>query len=517
MSSNNYKDKESKGTSKSLPQYGKKGHKPRTPYTRKEVSLDEIRTNDIQYWNKTSGFTDVTKFNWDLIIGRKRSAGHLTPILPEKIGGELNPAQIMLIHYIAGPGYASNVDSGVNRALAQLMARIRSSLSTSNIGFETADLGIFFSSTSSIAMLIGYAKRILESYTVWKDRNYVYPRALITAQGCLYEDIAANINSYSARLNAAIDMYNNMSLLDCFDIYDRQYSMAHNIFADEDSQFGQLYMFIPDNYYVYVDTATPSKAVSVDFNPMDFISVLLAIDESIAAWYNSSDLYQINGTLLRAFKDAPRQHIPHYERTDIINPVVDRAFLMQIMNCTIHNVDVGSLDIIQDASTQNYVIWNPVVTSQEETFYVDNVTDVMLRVFEENVDPDDCMEMTRLLNFATEIAPNVYHLKDCGSEVVTAIDILTYDAQLNTISKNTLTENYVIAGNPFTTDFRSFLAMQAFRYLPTVHVLGRFGTSDEYAYLGVVGDLYNWMIYNATDWHILQFVAYQSLWMPKNL
>jgi hypothetical protein len=527
--SNNSKSNKVKGGSNSLPQYGKKGHKPRRRFERSEVCLDEIQTNDISYWNKTSGFNDVTKFNWDLIVGHKRN---IKDIFSERIGSYIesslfyNPPQVMSINFVMGPGFASSVDDPVNRALAHVMAKIRASLSTSNIGFETADLGILFAATSSIAAIIGYAKRVLESYTVWRDRNYVYPRALISAMGCNYTDIANNINKYAAMLNSAIDRYNNMSLLDCFDIYDRQYSMCHNIFADEDSQFGQLYIFKPENYYVYDDTSTPNKAVSNTFDPESFNDILSIIERALSSWYNSSDLYQINGTLLRAFRDAPKQYIPHYNIDDIITPVVDRAFLMQIMNCSIDGemLDRDTLDITQEPTTQNYVIWTPKGEPVVNRYSARS--SVLLRLFEEDVSNEDNMELTRLINMPIVVKDedtDMYYdlFENSGSEIVTSIQIYTFDATVGTFSpvrvstfdSNELTVPFDDNGNFITM----MCDMQAFRYIPTIYVITTNDQGTNKVFRGTLGDVYNWMIYNQADWKVLNFVAFQSLWTPKNL
>lgn len=524
--SNNSSNKNN-GDSKQLPQYGKKGHKPRRQFERRKVSLDEIQTNDISYWNKTSGFSDVTKFNWDLIVGHKRSMADVLNNSSSMDSTSIfyNPPQVMRVNFVMGPGYASSVDDPVNRGLSQIMAKVRASLSTSNIGFETADLGILFSATSSIAAIIGYAKRVLESYTVWKDRNYVYPRALIKAMGCDYNDIADNINKYSSQLNSEIDRYNNMSLLDCFDVYDRQYSMCHNIFADENSQYGQLYIFKPDNYYVYDDTSTPNKAVSTTFNPASFSAILTIIQSGLNSWYNSSDLYQINGTLLRAFKDAPRQHIPHYEQTNVIEPVVDRAFLMQIMNCSIDgfHLDLTTLDITQDPNTQNYVIWTPSSTLLDAT--PTPHTAVLLRLFEEDVSSEDNMELTRLINMPTVATQGGKYIKlfeNSGSEIVTNINVYTFDATVGTstpVRTSTYTSNELSVTEYNLRDAIQMMCdMQAFRYIPSFHIITSLDEpGDSPTFMGTLGDVYNWMIYSKADWKTLNYVAFQSLWMPKNM
>lgn len=549
MSNNNYKSRENgKGTenmrgydnknkeyhstdrnsdSRNLPQYGKKGHKPRVSGERSAMTLDDIRTNDISYWNKSQGFDNVTKFNWDLIVGRPRNANSVIYETNPNFTGDLNPTQLMVVQFIMGCGYAASVEDGVNRGLSKIMATIRANLSTSNIGFETADLGIFLTSTASIAAFIGYAKRILECYTVWQDRNYVYPRALIRAQGPLYSDIRDNINVYAAKLNAIIDQYNAMNILDTFDVFDRQYSMCHNVFVDEDSQFGQLYMFMPDNYYIYDDTATPSKAKFTGYSASGktFSQILAIIQGMIDAWYSSSDLYQINGTLLRAFKDAPRQNIPYYNITDRITPVVDRAFLMQIMNATLvgNSIDYTTCDITQDATSQNYVKWMPMMDSsffnpEHQTQCADYQ---MLRVFENDLNNDDNMEMTRLLNFTDPIDLSMTH---CGSELVTQVVVYSYNTVTDAlVPAGIYGSNVIYVDVTAPTSLTVRVALESvgsicpFRYIPTLHIMMHNNTTDAKQYFGLMGDIYNWMLYAREDWNTLQFVSSQSLWTPKNL
>ena len=525
MANQNYdKGSSEEGKSKNYPQYGKKGKKPRIASTRSSVDLDSIRTNDISYWNKTSGFSNVSKFNWDLIVGnpRKVSATVIPNAATPKSAEVLNPAQVMALHFVLGPGWASNTNDGVNRALSQIMSHIRASLSTSNIGFETADLGIFFASTSSIACNIGFAKRVLECYDCWKDRNYVYPRALLKAQGFEYEDIRDNINQYAARLNAAIDLYNNLSIVDAFDIYDRQYSMAHNVFMDEDSEYGQVYMFIPDNYYTYSDTTKPSKAVYSPFSGFtDFGTLLTIIEGALESWRGSSDLYNINGTILRAFKDTPKQSIPYYEMHTKVDPVVDRAFLMQIMNCSIVGpLDAGNgqLDITQDPTTQNYVKWQPkAILSGANPRPIADASAQVLRLFENDITEDDNMELTRLVNFIN--GTNAL-LEDCGAEIITQIELYSYDTVTDTIKQALIDRNlldFIKGDADLEAHLRALAFISPFRYIPCLHLMYHESESVLGDYLGIAGDVYNWMLYTKEDWKQLQFVAMQSYWKPKNM
>lgn len=498
------------------PQYGKKGRKPRLRDERPVKNYDDIQSNNIEYWNKASNYGTAVKFPWDDIMGFPRSTGDVVPTttLYTNVNGEMTFSGIMTVHFTPGPGWATGTADGVNRGLAMLMAAIRARLSTSNIGFETADLGIFFAATASIGMMIGYAKRILECRKEWRGNNYYYPRALILAQGLEYADITNNVNEYVGRLNALIDRYNGMSLLEGFDVYGRQYSMAHNVFVDEDSSRGQLYMFVPNGYYRYNDTAVPSKAEYVEFantSTATFKALLDAIDDALNSWYGSSDLYQINGCLLRAFKDAPRQRIQPLTLEDTISPVQDRNFLLQIMNATILG-PITSCDITQNPEHQNYVIWEPKVS--DVTKSVSTAKTQYLRIFEDDVSEEDNMEMTRLLNFADESG----NLKHCGSELVTKISMWRYNSMTNVISATELDGNLVEFSTDATLNKRALAkvgAISPFRYIPGVIILFGDPTAHSRTWHGMLGDQYNWMLYQHGDWENLQMVAYQSLWMPN--
>jgi hypothetical protein len=554
MSKEILKDEEFKGGSNGKKQYGKKGSKPRSSSPRSSCNLDTIKTNDPSFWNKSKNFENVSKFVWDLIIGYSRdwdkllgvvNFDKLLPIDFNPRTEKLNPPQVMAIDVAIGPGWCSDVNDGVNRALARVMAQVRATLSTSNIGFETADAGIYFASTSSIACNIGYAKRVLESYTIWKDRNYAYPRMLIEMMGFRYEDIRDNINQYTAKLNSLIDMYNQIGILDIFDTYERQYGLMHNVFCDEDSELGQLYIFRPANYYIYDDKNHRAQSEVTCFNgptafPFGemagaeyetFDDWLNIINEQILAWYGSSDLYQINGVFLRAFKDAPRQEIPYHEIGTQIEPVQDKAFLMQIMNMTICAIDPAQLDIIQDPTTQNFLIWKPGCDS---TFLLSNhridtalAEKQMLRLFDTDITANDNMEMTRLMNFGRVENRGGFAFityPNCGSEIVVRVQIAAYDTQAGAVTiGDTLTSNVI--NNEEIPNHEQLLGVlthvQPFRYIPTLYVadvtFDEDDTSVEVLPYGFLGDVYNWMLYDRNDWDLLQFSAYQSLWTPKNI
>lgn len=515
-------------------QYGKKGWKPRTSrISRPKVNLDDITTNKIEYWNKTDAFTNVTKFAWPLIIGQRTDWTRAMNVTNLDAGWE--PAQVMRINFVPGPGYTNgDVHDGPNHALAQLMTKIRASLSTSNIGFETADLGIMLASTASIAALIGAAKRAFGVFHDWENKNLVHPRCILKSMGLEYDDMRSHFNDYAGQLKSLIEEYNALELLDIFDVFDRQYTLTHTIFADEDSQYAQLMYFWPEGYYQYdeTDPAAP-KARFYFLRQGGFtMQVLLdAISGAINAWKRSSDFYTINGPLHRAFKDAPVQSIPQLDEYEVIKPVVDRVMTMQIMNMTIMgNAKGDTLDITQKLPDQDALVWQPSTTigpyGQWNWGYQTSDTRI-LRLFEDDPTADDNMELSRLICHGTYYATGddiIIGNVDCtgaGTEFVTTVGLYSYDGPSNTVQSTILHCNILNLGADSGSTEDDALAvirgLSPFRYIPAVFVYGPDAYSGTTRFCGVLGDLYNYMEYDLRDFSRLQFQALRSIWTPKNI
>ena len=502
-----------------------KGKKPRSRRDRPCAKLEDKVTNDVRYWNKVEGYNNVTKLQWPLIIGRRFLPNQVLPAsyYPSmKRVNDMRIPQIMTIDLVTGPGWASTTQDGVNRALSTTMSNIRSSLSTSNIGFAPADLGIFMTSTYNIGCVIGYLKKMIAARNRWNPRNYAYPRGFYKAHGFDWDVETESINQTLARFNAIIDQFNNMSLLDLSELFDRQFTLFHNVYLDEDSDYGQMYSFKPVNFYLYDDKQ--SKAIYKQPNWRTFSDVLNDLEAMVNAWLLSDDFYQINGTLHRAFKDHPRLTIDHATVEDIITPTTDRDILMQVMNMTITPIDYSSAvefvanDITQDKSNPTYIQWKPRTNPTIDATHpvVDN--HYLMRAFEDELTQDDNMEMTRLLNMKdvssefVESAVTYYYYTNCGAELVQAVDLWYYDPALeDVVNVGNLKSNYI---NTASLTFPTAASITNFRYIP---MLMMYSVKDQnLEFSGLLGDVYNYMILSNKDWQALNAVAYQSVWLPKD-
>lgn len=523
-------------------QYGKKGRKPRN--MNREVTytkMEDIQSNDPRYYNKTSMFDNVTKFTWPLIVGQQLKPGDLLgkKWLSSAGYSTLPNARYtvpagMKIDVVTGPGWASSVQDGVNRSLAVLMAQIRSSLSTNQIGFETADLGLFLTSTSSISMLLGYARKLIAARNEWMSKNYVYPRGFYKMHGLDYDVENARIQQTIVAFNQAVDMFNNMQIPDFSDVYDRQFALMNNVYLDEDSQYGQIYSFAPVNYYTYQDTSGTALYTSMPASSTGLPGIIGAAQSLLNAWYTSSDLFNINGVLQRSFKDHPRLRLQHVSLDDVITPITDRFIIMQVQNMSIIPLDIpmsastaapAEFNITQDPSDPTYIKWTPYVstTTWNQAPIVGDYH--LLRVFEDDLSADDNMEMTRLLTFCNpETSPDsanndVHFCNMCGPEIVFKVTVGYYDTVRDTyVQAASFDSNYVDIDPANTSDAANAIALSGFRYIPTIYAWSKpTGSSTVPTFVGIIGDFYNYMLYSRSDYIDLNNVALQSIWIPKSI
>lgn len=526
--------------------YPKRGGKPHSErYTRTPVDITKVTTNDPAYYNKNKfEYEQSTKIPWDKVFGDIVPFSDLVYNKAESTttwkghsyeGVNQSFPCIMAMDFVPGPGYCGNPQDPVNRAFTQLIGDIYSRTTGGDLGYQEADLAMFLTSTSSIACLIAHLSRALRASSFWISRNITYPRALLPAMGYFYADLAKNINTYAARLNACIRAFNNMKMPNFLDIYPRQFALCNNVYVDEDSAFGQVIFFKPVGVYKYIDTRSSCVWTELpSFTSTETIPLmekdLGLLEEIISLWYKSSDLFRINGSLQRAYKESSFLTIPEFSTAETLNPVLDRNIMLQVMNASIldyNKIDASSLDIIQDP-VQNVVYWKPM-TKPGETFDVSHDV-TLLRAYDETVSADDNMEMTRLLVMPTtkvnlaNPSLTVDDCVNCGPELVVGVNVVTYDREqdFNTgftrRANNMLVDLTAAFPLPAWSELQGAIASSNIRYFPTTLIgyLTKYGTDPaEFSSITLLGDLYNYTYFTSTQWKQLQTTAMYSLWKVK--
>lgn len=521
----NKNKKNSKRNEKFEPAYTKRGRSDSSKSfsNRKGVDLNSFSSNDPAYYNKypedyrlatqTPGWFKVLgdHIDWSAVTGYA-SVTAKTPV-----------PGIMVLDFIPGIGIAETSTDPVNKAFSQVMADIYAKTTGSNLGFQQADLAMLVTSLASISNMIGVAQRALETTEFWITKNAYTPKKMATAMGFSWQDLVKNKPAYVQRLNSLTHMYNNIKIPEFLDVYKRQYALSHTVYIDEDSSFAQIYMFMPRGYYKYSDVdhkCAWSELKFRDGHYMDHFSRLLdEIEDAITIWYNSSDLYNMNGTLLRAYKESSFYMISDLTIDSLIDPRLDRYIMLQLMNadfCNYKYIRKDTLDITQDV-VENIVIWKPgaKVPEGDDAFGFEERSSHLVRAYDAEVSADDNCELTRFM-FHTSLVNTVsgeswYDFDTLGTEILCGIHVyvgLTTSTAglLESVDLNSNTELLFADSDSL---HKVIIAYSAFRYLPNIFIQ----TSDG-SRAAVLGDMYNYTQLSTADLKQMNTTFALSMWKP---
>lgn len=506
-------------------------------FTKKEFTnseLDKTVSNDPSYYNKNKvNYDSATKVAWVHAAGLPV---HLNDMFqevgtsaPGKIRDYTVPG-IMTIDVVTGPGYAATAHDAPNAAYSQLMADIYANTSASSVPFQQGDIAMYCASIDSISYLIAHVKRAIMSVSFWKERNAYYPIALLKAMGFDYTDLQQHMADYRTQLNEVIAKFNRLRVLDTFDIYRRHYAMFRNVYLDEDSEMGQVYIMRPANYYLYDDSVPKCSSMQIAYSSIrPFSQWITMIDDAMDRWFGSQDLYTIGGYLARAFQARVKYSISEVGESEMIEPVAEETWIStQIMNATVAPIDTASMDITQEMPSGN-ILWKPktkvFLKSDARPEYA-WTKGALLRAYEYDPDADFNMEATRLITLASEIketdTPGSYQgeYAGCGPEIVIGIGVITLDFANGSSVENDLSSSFISmdvddSGSNLYLRLMNSLKTQAFRYQPPLMLM--WGNKDDTVAndkiaITIFGDMYNYTYLSYNQWRTLNRTALFSLY-----
>ena len=512
-----------KGSSKAL---NKRDKAPQKPTKYSDHVLVNKYENDPRYYNKyLTDYNAAMNFSWFNIIGRPVTCQG-NGKYGDKVESTIAIPQIMRVDFDPTIGKATMSTDPINKCFGLIMAEVLAKTSTSDLGFQTADLAMEQICLATVCSLIGQLQRALQSTDFWITHNITYPKALLSSMGYDWDDLVNNKPKYQLKLNSIIHQVNVMLIPKFMDVIDRYYSMTNSIFVDEDDAYGQIYYFWQRGIYYYDDTqfkATYTKLPETKTSDSLFYDHLLIAEKAINLWYGSSDYYRINGALLRAFKDAEILKLADYQLTDTINPTVSKTFMQQLMNMDILG-DMEDLDITQDAA-KNSLICEPRV-EVDSLVYGGTPTRHFIRSFDpdQSITIDDKCEMTRMCAYVssavqeTETKKYYCYLESCGTDIVASVRIYSVDAN-NYAQSNlmaTYRSNCIFVDNSMqgsASQLASAFCLQPFRYIPRMSVF--WYEQDSSVTMYWLGDLYNYTHITNEQISQMNTVAMYSMWKPS--
>nr|AVX53413.1 putative capsid [Marmot picobirnavirus] len=516
----------------------------------KTSRYEDIHSNDIAWWNKSSLYALASNVQYNKMPGYIYDQSHLYYYRSPAEGGSLqleggfNQAYpgIAVVNYYPTLGKSVDSNSPVNLAFTSLFTELVAHFNSSVVNFQQMDLALITLAIHSIVNQIAELERALGLTNVYFRENAYYPKAIMEATGLRFDDVANQKGVYVLELQSLVQSFNAISVPDYLDLFKRAMQLGRNVYMDEDNIMGQTYMFRSNGYYIYEDIHSKLTYHDWDVDP-EITNVelrLRTLKECIGALRNSEDLGNILGAVRRAFPDTALITLDIPTSADIILPVHDRNVTWQVNNLMATGSDVLGLDVTQDP-VANILKCEPYIEITSDVSDLYNLLrhhvhysgfsdEFIVNSYNGEIGPEFMMEATRLMYalqpFSSELADGskVYKLATFGTEIVR--DVTFYSLKQDPGG----TEPYISGESmPSTLVFDTASESAAFsakRYLSQAAMVSKFnnhprllmytiesGTDKVPDAIGIFGDLNVFTTISESQLEYLNLAALQSVYL----
>lgn len=395
-------------------------------------SLDSIVSNDIAWWNRSPLFPLATRIPWNQVMGANtevQNPGMSYTHVASQPG-------LMTVDFVPTIGWASDMNSAVNRAFNMLYADITAH-TTGYLQMQQMDLAMMVVGVSSIACHLGYAKKVMGAYQDYASLNYYMPKGLISSLGIDFDDLVDNAANYQIELTDLINRFNRLTIPNFSDLHVRQYALSHNLYSDSETVFGQITNFRPVVIYRFDDGVhelQPLRVWNVDdqWEVITMGQYLGLIRTCLMVWENSSVTPIVAGNVRRAYPEGSFVQIDQFDPTAKVLPKVDRNIMWQINNMRWAPIPLDTLRIYQEPDT-NILVCQPYWEFDVEAeAKASALRYFVINSYDGTSNEEFIMEATRLLpaidlNYAQDLETGKYvaPLTDCSSELVVRVTVFT--------------------------------------------------------------------------------------------
>lgn len=203
--------------------------------------------------------------------------------------------------------------------------------------YDATDEMLIILAGSQIFAMIAHAIRTYGVLKTYAQQNYYMPKAIIRALGFDYADLLKNMSRMWFDINQMIAQVSQIWIPNTFPITKRWFWMNSNIFTDAPGVKSQMYLFVPDRFYIYDETSDPNggKLVMTNWNPdarYTWDEFTTIVNEAINALLNSQDRGIIMGDILKAYGADKIYTLTEIDSSYTLLPVYDTEVLTQIEN-----------------------------------------------------------------------------------------------------------------------------------------------------------------------------------------
>nr|AVX53473.1 putative capsid [Marmot picobirnavirus] len=347
---------------------------------------------------------------------------------------------IMTIKLAPTVGTCINAQSAANIAAQQIYTLVRKANSGA-INYDKTDLMRMIIAMDSAYMLYEYALRIYRTFGMYNYQNRYMPDVLLQAEGAnpiLINELA----DFRALLDNFAYQLGSINVPDQFDFVRRHSWLFSNVYKDADTDKAQMYLFVPDGFYQWVEGSGSEPAYlkyvttqSLFGDGIRAVAQLQAVIQSfMRPLLGSQDVGTMCGDLAKAFGEGGMIKISPVSSHEALTPVYDMEVITQMSNAIIY--ESGTIDHLDIKNDLSSLTDGPFLVQQPYAQYNQAATKMHKHLFnmqKQDVSPEEVMVATRLMSVLGDASVPTDHdpcfpFKSWGTEIAVGANMYVMTA-----------------------------------------------------------------------------------------
>lgn len=417
------------------------------------------RDNDIAWYAKNEALLrDSASFAYGIPLGTKINGTVQANM--SQFGGttislygnaEVLPG-ILAVHFVPTIGMSDDTYSAANLAARNIYSFVRHANSGS-ANYDSPDLMMYLLATDSCFSFYAMMVRAYGIMRTFSATNRYLPKTVVEAMRLDYNDLMQHLADFRYFINQYAVKLGSLCVPGDMSFIERHIWMNTNVYTDSASWKAQLYMYVQDAFYTFVEqTSGPGYLEYTDWvgnsaSKMNLDSIMSFANALIEPLLASEDIGIMSGDILKAFGRENLFYVNMIAEDYTVLPGYSAEVLSQIENTTILGTPSSSTtlssytrNIVQDVTgptagaIRQHFFWEVPAVTATSTYRGQIAALAMPRILnmhKDDVSAGETMVASRLTNIVTNLGYSndpspgyaVWEVEQCGSEICTSLEI----------------------------------------------------------------------------------------------
>lgn len=443
---------------------------------------------------------------------------------------------ILRLDVVPTPGIATDKNAPVNIAARNVYSFVRHANSGAS-NYNSPDLMVYLLSIDSLYGYHAFLTRLYGVLMTYSQTNRYYPKYLVQAMGCDFDDLIANGAALNYYINNLGQKISSLVYPANMTFTTRHAWMYSNVYVDGMTSKAQTYIYVPYGFYKFnptkYNTGGCCEFVKWRSGLNKTLSDLIAFgDNLVNAMMEDEDSNIMSGDILKAYGSDKVMKIGAVPLDYTVLPVFDMEVLTQINNATVlglHNCTVSETQTGPSSPTfntmdiyqyENNLWYQPTFTMDDESGHYFYATgDTWKQFINMPIDMPtaaDTMVATRLKAFTSvdwnedKKTIKSLHIKEAGSEFIMTARIYTLAG--NDLSVSEVNYDYGYNTKMDVGMFSTLTDLTNFDSAPLVVTYNYSTEGNQVSAFNIVNDVQNFAIIDSDTLHRMNETAMLSMY-----